>query len=281
MTRNELIFNTMGIHINTERDTGYRFASDISGFLTSRGISVKLIGDGEALAARCLDLPKARIDEVRCVVVLGGDGTLLRAARAAAMSGTPVMGINLGRLGYLTDVSADGAVSSLERLLAGEYTLEKRMMLAADMETGAAYALNDVFVSRSGPTRPIMLRVEINGEHMDTYQADGVLVSTPTGSTAYNLSAGGPVIKPDIDILAITPVCPHALHVRPAVVSSADVITVTVLSQGGAIYLDGIGAGGISQNGQVSIRRSEYFTTIIKTQNKGFYDILREKMTWS
>jgi NAD+ kinase len=283
--RSELNLNSIGIYVNSERDADYRTALIVAEFLTSHGIQVFLTGDGTALSSRVLGLKTSQIGDVGCVVTLGGDGTLLRAARTAALSGTPIIGINLGNMGYLTDAGADNAFESLERLLAGEYTLEKRAMLAADIEmgagTGTAFALNDVYVSRSGASRALMLKVEINGVHMDTYQADGILVSTPTGSTAYNLSAGGPVIKPDLDVLAITPVCPHALHLRSAVVASADVITVQVLTLGGALFMDGMDAGNINIGGKVRIRRSDYTATIIKTQNKSFYDILRDKMNWA
>jgi len=146
-------------------------------------------------------------------------------------------------------------------------------------------ALNEAFVGRCGPPKALTLRVEINGEHMDTYQADGIIVSTPTGSTAYNLSAGGPVIKPDMDILTITPVCPHALHVRSAVVSADDDICVKVLPSGqsspdGTLFMDGVDCGEIPIGGHIFIKRADLYTTIIKTQTKSFYAVLREKMNW-
>jgi NAD+ kinase len=152
-------------------------------------------------------------------------------------------------------------------------------MLEAVWEGGGALALNDAFVGRSGPPKLLTLKVEINGEHMDTYQADGVLVATPTGSTAYNLSAGGPVIKPDADILAITPVCPHALHARGAVISAADEVAVSVLSHDGVeLFMDGEPAAKLPQGERVIIKRSIYNTTIIKTTGSSFYGILRQKM---
>jgi len=263
--RKELNFNLIGIYSNKERDSGHKMASEAAKFLTSRGINARL-ADDDAITA-----------DMDCIITFGGDGTLLRAAKKAALNGTPIMGINLGRMGYLTDAGADDAFGALNRLLSGEYILEKRIML----EAGKSIALNDALVSHSGLPKALLLRVEINGEHMDTYQADGILVSTPTGSTAYNLSAGGPVIKPDVEVLAITPVCPHALHLRSAVVAPSDEITVQVLSTGGALFMDGVNAGEIETGGKIKIQRSKYYTTIIKTQKKGFYDILRDKMNWN
>ena len=275
---------SIGLYSNSLRDEGYRYAEKAAWLLRSRGIEPLLVGDEEALHAKALDLKTARTADVDCIVTLGGDGTLLQAAKEAALSGIPVMGINLGHLGYLTDAASDDWEDALTRLLAGKCTTEKRIMLEADVEgqKGRALALNDAFVSYSGAIKLLTLKVEINGEHMDTYQADGILVSTPTGSTAYNLSAGGPVIKPDMDIFAITPVCPHALHVRSAVVSANDIVTIRVLSQvGGALHLDGINAAHIPKDGCVNIRRSPHHAKIIKTRPKGFYTTLREKMNWN
>jgi NAD+ kinase len=263
---NELKLKTIGIYSNSERDSGLRIASEVAEFLTAHGADA-LNYDGEA--------------PVDCVISLGGDGTFLRAARLAALTNTPVMGINLGRLGFLTDACAGGVTQSLKCLLSGEYILEKRLMLESGAGTERTVALNDALVSHSGSPKALMLKVDINGEHMDTFLADGILVSTPTGSTAYSLAAGGPVIKPGAEALAITPVCPHALHARSSVVASCDVITVRVISNGGALFMDGINSGEIGIGGQVEIRRSNMYTTIIKTQNKGFYGILREKMSWS
>jgi len=281
MIPHDLRIKSVGLYVNSASDADYRHSAAVSGFLSRRGVDVRLIGDGTALQSGALGLAEARAGGVDCVVTLGGDGSLLRAARLAAPSATPVMGINLGRLGYLTDTGFDGYEASLGRLLDGGFTLERRIMLTAETDGKPFIALNEAFVSRSGPARTMTLRVEINGDHMDTYQADGVLVSTPTGSTAYNLSAGGPVIKPDAELLAITPVCPHALHVRSSVISASDVVTVHVLSALGELFMDGSDAAAITRGGFVDIRRSPYYTTIVKTRNKGFYDILREKMNWS
>lgn len=273
------IFRAIGIYVNGQRDEGYRRTIDAIKFLRSRGMEPLLLGDGDTLKKGSLDLPVGAPGDVDCVVVLGGDGTLLNVAHMPKFYKIPLMGINFGNIGYLTDAPAEQANEALARLLAGEYTLDKRIMLEADLGKQRPTALNDAFVCYSGAMRILTIKVEINGELMDSYRADGILISTPTGSTAYNLSAGGPIIKPDMDILAVTPVCPHALHVRSAVISGSDVVTIHVLSEGGGtLFMDGLTKFDIPQNGHVHIRRASHYATIIQTRKRGFYDVLREKL---
>lgn len=219
------------------------------------------------------------------VVVLGGDGTILRVARGAAIYSTPILGINLGTLGYLADVEKADAFEAIEKVLDGNYRIEKRMMLEAyidkiSIENDLNLALNEVCVSNGVFSRMIKICVEINNEFIDTYRADGIIISTPTGSTAYNLSAGGPILKPDTELIAITHVCPHALYTRPYVVSANDIVKITICGDYNNVVmsLDGQQSLPIKNGDKVIIRRSKYHTNIIKTTNLSFYDILRRKM---
>ena len=163
------------------------------------------------------------------LIVLGGDGTILRAARKAVGYELPILGVNIGTLGYLADVERNDAYEAIEKILDYDYKIEKRMMLEAAIEGDNGVrekfsVLNEVVVSSSVFSKMIEIKTEVNGDFLDSYRADGIIVATPTGSTAYNLSAGGPILKPDTELTAITYVCPHALFSRPFVVSGNDVI---------------------------------------------------------
>ena len=219
------------------------------------------------------------------VVVLGGDGTILRVARKAAIYGTPILGINFGTLGYLADVERSDGKVAIEKVLNGDYKIEKRMMLEAYIARGCIshdtqLALNEVCVSNSNFSRMISLSVEVNDEYINTFRADGIIVSTPTGSTAYNLSAGGPILNTNTELMTITHICPHALYARPIVVSGNDVIKIRVAGDysNTQVTLDGQNDDRVKSGDAVVIRKSKYQTSIIKTTNLSFFDILRRKM---
>ena len=220
------------------------------------------------------------------VVVLGGDGTILEASHAAAKNDTPLLGINLGTLGFLTDVEISGAEAAIAKALEGDYKLEARMMLDVTLfyETGenkVYTALNDVCVARGGVAKVVNLEVYVNDEYLDTYRADGLLVTSSTGSTAYNLSAGGPILKADAKIMAVTPICPHTLYARSIVLDSDDVVTITSLDKFRddlMVSIDGKTVHFLKEGEHVKITKSACITKLIKTSNSGFYDVLREKM---
>ena len=220
------------------------------------------------------------------IAVLGGDGTLLKVAERAALSETPVLGINLGTLGFLTAAELSDARESLTRAASGQCKIEKRMMLEAgvyrkDAISEGYIALNDVCVTRGVFSKVVDLSIYVNNEYLESFKGDGVIISTPTGSTAYNLSAGGPILKPDTEMVAITPICTHTLKARSVVVSSDDVITIKIGSafKGDVlISLDGQAKGSLKDMDIVTVRRSKHYTSTIKTNDLGFYDILRIKL---
>jgi len=217
------------------------------------------------------------------IVVLGGDGTMLAAAKPAAVHGKPILGINLGKLGFLTATDKFGGEKILKSIAEDRYAVEERIMLKAISanENPGWLALNDVCLSKDSRSRPCGFEISINGEFIDSYIADGVIISTPTGSTAYNLSAGGPLIKPDLDLFAVTPVCPHNLYARPFVVSSNDTIVVKSVSPDDRriiAAIDGEDVFSMTRGEKISFVKSEYKTRIIKTQNSHFYALLREKL---
>jgi len=219
------------------------------------------------------------------VTVLGGDGTILTVARRACIYETPILGINLGTLGYLADVEKNDAFKAVKKVLDKNYSIEKRMMLEVtkngkSFDNYMGLALNEVCLRNNVLSKIINFEIEINNEFIDNYRADGVIVSTATGSTAYNLSAGGPILKPDTELISITHLCPHTLYARPYVVSGNDIIKLKVKNneKNVMLFLDGRRIVYAEGGSEIIIKRSKFFTSIIKTTGLGFYDILRRKM---
>jgi len=229
------------------------------------------------------------------LLTLGGDGTLLRGARLAGPIDVPVVGCNLGKLGFLTTVPIDRLEELLHRLKDGDYAEERRLALhvgihPADGDSGKAaseptetfYALNDAVVHKGGFARLISMRVWVNEEEIGQYSADGIVVATATGSTAYSLSAGGPILVPSVDALVATPICPHTLAVRPVVVPADATITVEILSRmdGILVTVDGQSGGRLGGGGRVSVKCSPHPVRLIRMPDQNFFSVLRQKMRW-
>lgn len=220
------------------------------------------------------------------LVVLGGDGTLLSVAKNAALHNTPLMGINLGTLGFLTDVEKSEINDTFEKVLKGEYSLEKRMMIEANISTQSTVhdsflSLNEICITRGSFSRIINLKIYINNIFVDLYKADGIIISTPTGSTAYNLSAGGPILVPNAEMMVITPICPHTLYSRSFVVAGDDKIKIEITeTPNNDVILNTDGQIGslLKNNDIITIKKSKYYTSIIKTNSLDFYKILRRKI---
>ncbi len=225
--------------------------------------------------------------EVDAVVSLGGDGTLLRAARALVGTGTPLLGVNVGHLGFLTHAALDELGPSLARLASGDYQLDPRYTLAVD--TGAAgeshRALNEVVVNKAGAARVSRLELFVQGaageEELARFSADGVLVATPTGSTAYSLSAGGPIVEPSVDCLTVTPIAPHTLALRPVILPPHLVVRIAPVEGESemVVTLDGQEAFALPETG-VRVRRSEDAVRLVRFNGQSFFDTLRRKLRW-
>lgn len=221
------------------------------------------------------------------IISLGGDGTLLGVGRRASQFNTPILGVNLGTLGFLTAEEKNRAEYAIDKVLMGDYKKEKRMMLETSISTDEGRidgitALNDICISRGLLYKILEFNVFVNDEYVDTLRADGVIICTPTGSTAYNLSAGGPVLKADAQIIAITPIAPHTLTSRSIVVSADDVVTVEVNPREDTAFTisaDGQESWSLTGKKVVQIRRARVYTTIIKTNPQNFYDVLRHKLS--
>lgn len=234
------------------------------------------------LAVSDEDLAATRAD---MVIAFGGDGTILRAAGLAARAGVPILGVNLGGFGFLAELSTADLPSALPDLVAGRYELDERMMLQAEadhIDADALLALNDVVVTTRGGARVLRLRVLVNGEHLASYPADGVIVATPTGSTAYSLSAGGPILHPKVDAVVITPISPHTFNARSVVVDRNDTVDVelTVPSQDATVTVDGRVGLPMGETWRVRVRRARQTTRFIRLRSSSFYSILRTKLAW-
>lgn len=226
---------------------------------------------------------------VEMLIVLGGDGTLLSAARhvADAHTNVPIFGVNLGSLGFMAEVSLDELYDNLEKAIAGKLETEDRMMLSTsvirDGKHIARYrVLNDAVINKGALARMMELRITVSDGHLTTLRADGLIVATPTGSTAYSLSAGGPIIHPTIHCFVVTPICPHTLSNRPIALPDTVVVTVclTSRSEDVSLTLDGQIGFPLMPNDVVEIKRSRFKMRLIKHPTKSYYEILRSKLKW-
>lgn len=240
-------------------------------------------------AAQALGFPEFAVrepaKEADCLVVIGGDGTLLGSARRAAPLDIPILGVNIGRIGFLTEVDAPDLFFALDRLLAGEYRIDARMMLEARVYREGrcveqSIALNDAVVTKGAFARLIFLETYVNGEYVTTYPADGLIVATPTGSTAYSLSAGGPLVSPDLDLLLVTPICPHSLWARPLLIRADREVKIYVNSQKEEVMLTCDGQHGfrLEEHDTVIVTRSPFKARFIRIKNRSFYYLLRKKL---
>lgn len=235
------------------------------------------------------------IGEVDFLLTLGGDGTLLRGARLAGPQDVPVVGCNLGKLGFLTSVPLGRLDDLLHRLRDGRYAEERRLALHVGLHPTAGdggeapgepeqtfYALNDAVVHKGGFARLMAMRVWVDEEEVGQYSADGIVIATATGSTAYSLSAGGPILVPSLDALVATPICPHTMAIRPVVVPAAATIQVEILSRmdGILVTVDGQSGGSLGGGGKVTVRRSPHPVRLIRMPDQNFFSVLRQKLRW-
>lgn len=224
--------------------------------------------------------------EADLLLVLGGDGTMLHAARLVEKRSVPILGVNIGGLGFLTETTVERIYDSLNQILAGDYILEKRLMLRARIQRGQEIigecpALNDVVVNKGHLARMISTKVSINGSFMTNLRGDGLIISTPTGSTGYSLSANGPILDPSLEVFTLNPICPHTLSHRPFIVPSHVSISVTLTSQEKAMAtLDGQVGFEMQTDDTVHIWASDHQAHLIRFPGGSYYDVLRNKLKW-
>ncbi len=276
---------------NPYKDQGLATTKEITDFLSSQGCScpVKI-----AREIRPGSLTYTDADEVpaqtECILVLGGDGTLIEAARDTVGLGIPLLGINLGSLGFLAEVETAGVRHALSLLIADQYQTEERMMLDGRLFRGAqcmddSYALNDIVITRSGSMQIIHFHIYVNGQFLNEYNADGVILSTPTGSTGYNMSAGGPIVEPGARLLVITPICPHTLNSRSVVLSGEDEVVVELAAWKkdapfrAEVNFDGGHAVLLEMGDRIMVSRSARTVRIVKISQVSFLEALHKKMS--
>ncbi len=222
--------------------------------------------------------------KVDLLVVLGGDGTLLSVAHLAAQEGVPILGVNLGSLGFLTEVPLEEMYLTFESFLEGnEEIVSPRRMLEAEAKGKLYYCLNDVVINKGALARMIQFTIWIDEKKIASLRADGLIISTPTGSTAYSLSAGGPIIQPYIPAIIIAPICPHTLSFRPMVISSESRIKIQLLTGGEEVYLtlDGQRGNLLEKNDVVEVKTSSYELRLISSPKRNYFDLLQEKLGWA
>ncbi|HHY91989.1 MAG TPA: NAD(+) kinase [Firmicutes bacterium] len=273
--------------VNKEKAPAYEMGRFIVTYCEKHGLKAWLL----PVDAAFLGLPNraASLNELReradLVLSLGGDGTLLGAARLFAEAGVPVLGINLGRLGFLTAVEPDRLETALSDIVAGRGSIDERTLLKATIwrrgqRVEESLALNDVVITKGAFARIIAVSCYIDGEYLTTYPGDGIIVATATGSTAYSLSAGGPIINPTLDCLILTPICPHTLSARSIVISAQETLRVTVSSDHGDIMLTVDGQKGypLEPDDSVTVTKAPCRAKLIRLPDQSFYRILRTRL---
>ncbi|NLK87416.1 MAG: NAD(+)/NADH kinase [Clostridiaceae bacterium] len=278
----------IGIITNLEKDTDFTYTRILAESITRHG-GCALLSDALAEASgtgtRCGSEDEL-VSSCDLLVCLGGDGTLLKVARRIYDRELPIMGINLGNLGFLTEVDRNNIDTAFGQLYRGDYTLEKRMMLEAAVirkgrETVTDVALNDVVITRGATARILHVKAYINNMFVDTFPGDGLIISSPTGSTAYSLSAGGPIVEPDTDLMVVTPICPHILYSRSFITKSDSVVRAVVdeaTGHGAMVSFDGQEGHELAGGDRVEARKSKHSISLVKMNTHNFFNILRTKI---
>lgn len=283
--------NKFYVIANSQKDMDFAMADKISEYIIEKGgtcVCQKRDIGKEGIKYNSADaslIPEG----TECVIVLGGDGTLIQAARDLSSINVPVFGINIGTLGYLTEIDMEQAFPAIDRIMADEYNIDTRMILRGRVYRGddklySDIALNDIVINRMGSLKIINFDIFVNGEYLITYPADGLIVSTPTGSTAYNLSAGGPIVRPQTDCIVMTPVCPHVLNKSSVIFGGEDVLEVRMTqSRSGVeervVTFDGADYINLVSGDRIVISRSDTRASLIRIGKHNFLQILRNKLS--
>lgn len=273
-------FQRVAILAREGHDAIAQAASELADHLTDLGCSATLSHGQENSAGS---------QSAELIIAMGGDGAMLRAAQVAVRQDTPLLGVNLGRLGFLADLGQQRFESELSALLAGQYFSERRMLLNAKLtlprgKTLRATAVNDVVAHRSGGARILELSTAVDGGHIATHRGDGFIAATPTGSTAYAMSCGGPIVDPRLDAAVLAPICPHKLDDRPLVLPGAARLTLEIPADTGvtaAVSCDGIGLGVLEYGQTLHVSRSARRLKLIHPSDYNYFSVLREKLNWA
>lgn len=280
---------TVGVVVNHDKPDAHAVLASVLGELRRAGCRMRGTEDAvQSVSPRDrADITVGEWSSADWAIVIGGDGTLLSAARRLAGSGTPILGVHLGGLGFLSEVAVQDAADAVQRVLTGAYTIDERTMVrtrivdAADRERHTGVALNDAVVIRSDAARTVRLSVWIGDEEMGTFPADGVIVSTPTGSTAYALSSGGPLVLPALHALTVTPICPHTLSLRPVVAPDTTTIRLQIAGHTPArLSLDGQCDVDLEPGERVIVTRADERTRLIRLSSRSPLGVARLRLGW-
>ena len=280
---------SVAIMLNPEKKDAVQLACELVPWLREQNLLVMAEHD----AAVVMDAPRLSRDEKQLAkadfaVVMGGDGTLLRASRVMAPAGVPMLAVRFGMFGFLTDVEPSDIREALMQVLEGRYEIDSRMMLQsvvyrAGKQISSSTALNDVVIAKGPLARMLRLGTHVSGKYISTYAADGLIVATPTGSTAYSLSAGGPLVTPDLKVIIITPICPHTLNARSLMISSKETVEVVVESDPGDVVMltvDGQLGVPLEHGDRVCMREAKSKAKLISVGPTTFYDKLQTRLRW-
>lgn len=279
----------IGIYAKRNHPDAIRLAQEITAWLQERGSEIFLEKSlAEAMGGGAAGYPGGSIPAmVNLIVVLGGDGTLISVARQVGDLRIPILGVNLGSLGFLTEITLNEVYPVLEQILEGNFTVSSRMMLNAVVrrggkEVGRYRVLNDVVINKGALARIIDMEAWVDDAYLTTFKADGLIIASPTGSTAYNLAAGGPIVYPGLQCLVISPICPHMLTNRPIIVSDTSVIRIEVKFQDEDVVFTADGQVGMPLQGGdlVEVKKSLASTLLIKSPTKDYFQVLRTKLRW-
>ncbi|MGQ9524151.1 MAG: NAD(+)/NADH kinase [Armatimonadota bacterium] len=277
---------TVGIVVNPHRPKAVEAASRLEGLLRRLGVPYRSPCTFDAVQGFSTADLDAHLSGVDAVIVLGGDGTLLAASRYAAPKGIPLLSVRFGGFGFLAEAEPDELEEAVQRLVRGEYRVQERTMLYAELVRGSStvassLALNDIVVTRGPLSRVVLVRTEVRAGYLATYSGDGVIVSSPTGSTAYSLSAGGPLVHPSVPVILITPICPHSLNARSVVLSDEEQVVMAVESSDEAMMTaDGQVGVPLEQGDRITVRRADVKAKLIAFGLKTFYDHLQSRLRW-
>ena len=279
---------TIGILTKPKFPDVTRILRELVTWLREHGKEVAVDGKAAALLGEPAVYTNAQIASLSdLLLVLGGDGTMLNAARLVEERQVPILGVNMGGLGFLTETTIEHLFPTLEKVFANDYLLEERLMLRAHIDRHGEHVasptvLNDVVVSKGTLARMVEIQILIDGQFVTNLRGDGLIISTPTGSTAYSLSAGGPVVNPIVEGLILTPICPHTLSHRPLVVESKSVIEVILTSheEGAMATFDGQVGVSLSHGDRIAIRTSDHRAKLVRFPDRTYYEVLRKKLNW-
>ncbi len=278
-----------GIYVNKIRQRALDKALDAVRILTDKGFSCIVESDiynliSEEFKSKVIEKKLTGIcKDADVVLSFGGDGTLLAVARETLINGTPIMGFNVGKLGFLAEYNVDNLEENLNSLLSGDFRLVDRSVIETTLNSNKIYALNDFVIEKINTSKMITIRAFSDEHFVGDYRADGLILTSPTGSTAYNLSCSGPIIAPSAKVLCITPISPHTLTIRPLVIPDSNEITFQLIeaTEGASLVADGVTIAKLKETDRLQLKISDLKIKLIKPKKSTFYDVLRNKFLWA